>query len=81
MAQDHLQLHGQSGSNGKEARSSSRIRFSGGGRGGGESWLKLKKIVTQKNDQGKDVSSHLIQHSSHELDDVSALITYKSFQQ
>ena len=52
MTQDHLQLNGQLGGNGKES-SGSRVR----GR------LELKKIIAQKNCQGKDLSSQLIQLS------------------
>jgi len=61
MAQNHLQLHGQVGSNVEEADSS---RSSGGSsRIGSGSWLELKKIIAQENDQGKDLSSQLIQQS------------------
>ena len=52
--QNHLKLHGQSLGNGEEADGSDSSV---------ESWLELKKIITQENSQGKDLSSQLIQHS------------------
>jgi len=59
MAKDNLQLHGQSLSSGEEADSGI----------GGKSWLELKKIVAQKYDQGKDLSSQ----ASHKVPAWSAL--------
>jgi len=62
MAQNHLQLHGQPLGNGEEASGGNSSRMIGSGnkmRG----WLELKKIIAQKNCQGKDLSSQLIQHS------------------
>jgi len=47
IAEDHLQLHGQNKSNGKEARSS--------GVGSG-CWQELKEIVAKKNRGGKQLS-------------------------
>jgi len=47
---------GQLGSNGEETM----ICSGGGDRQG---WPKLKKVFAQKNNQGKDLSSQLIQHS------------------
>jgi len=49
MAEHHLQFHGQLGRNGEES--------SGGSGGSDDSWLELKKIIAQENDQGQDVSS------------------------
>jgi len=76
MAEDHLQLHGQLRSNDEE---------SSGSRGcsGGGSWHELKKVIAQKNCQGKDLSSQLIQHSKLHAQLVTSLswIDNKSFKQ
>ena len=73
MAEDHLQLHGQSLGNDEESsgnKSNNRI----GSDNKARSWLELKKVITQKNGQGKDLSSQLIREPKlHEVHDKSAL--------
>ena len=58
MAKHHLQLHGQPLGNHEESNNS----WVGGG-GDESGWPELKKSITQENDQGKELSSQLIQHS------------------
>jgi len=78
MTQDHLQLHGQFGSNGEESGSNSWVEG-----GGDKSWLELKKIIAQENDQGKHLSSQLIQHSKFHTNFIASQcsIGCESFQQ
>ena len=73
MAKDHLQFHGQFGSNGEESSDRSGISgriVSGWVRG----WLDLKQVIALENSHCKDLSSQRIQHqASHELHDESVL--------
>ena len=52
MAKDHLQLQWHLGGNDEEARSGGKVT----------GWPEAKKVIAQKNCQGKDLSRQLIQH-------------------
>jgi len=60
MTKDHLQLHGQPLDSCEESKGSRSGWIGGAGAGG--SWLDLKQVIAQKDGQGKELSSKLIQH-------------------
>ena len=53
MTEEHLQLHGQSSSNGEEAS---------GIKARSRSWLELKKVIAEENHQGEQFRCQLVQY-------------------